>query len=78
VPGQVVPIEIRLPDAMHTFRAGHRLMVQIQSAWFPLVDRNPQKYVDIATAKPTDFIKAANRVYRSTTRPSQIQLTVLP
>jgi len=54
-----------MPDVYHTFRRGHRVMVQVQSSWFPLVDRNPQKFVDIPKAKPEDFQKATQRVYRS-------------
>jgi len=54
-----------MPDVYHTFRRGHRVMVQIQSSWFPLVDRNPQKFVDIPKARPEDFQKATQRVYRS-------------
>lgn len=62
------PTRVTLPlqDICHTFLPGHRLMVQIQSTWFPLVDRNPQKYVEnIYQAKPEDFVKAVHRVYRS-------------
>ncbi len=62
------PTRVTLPlqDICHTFLPGHRLMIQIQSTWFPLVDRNPQKYVDnIYRAKPEDFVKAVHRVYRS-------------
>ena len=70
-PGQVTPIEFTIPDIFHTFRSGHRVMVQVQSSWFPLVDRNPQTFVDIATAKPEDFRKATQRVYRTRTSPSR-------
>ena len=56
-------IVFRLPDTAHTFREGHRIMVQIQSSWFPLTDRNPQKYMDIPKALSTDFVKATERVY---------------
>ena len=52
-------------DTCHSFRTGHRIMVQVQSSWFPLVDRNPQTFCDIYTAKDTDFQKATHRVYRS-------------
>ncbi len=62
-PGKITKIEFTLPDVLHTFRRGHRVMVQIQSSWFPLVDRNPQTFVDIATAKEEDFKKATHRVY---------------
>ena len=48
VPGEITEIEYRMPDIFHTFRKGHRIMIQVQSSWFPLVDRNPQKFVDIS------------------------------
>ena len=67
-----------MPDAYHTFRRGHRIMVHVQSSWFPLVDRNPQKFVDIYNAKKDDFQKATQRVYRSKQAPSSVRLTVLP
>jgi hypothetical protein len=54
-PNQVTKIEYTMPDINHVFRKGHRIMVQIQSSWFPLMDRNPQKFVDIYTAKEDDF-----------------------
>jgi predicted acyl esterase len=66
-----------MPDACHVFRAGHRVMVQVQSTWFPLIDRNPQSFVDIYSAKPADFIKATQRVYRSPQRPSRLILPVV-
>jgi uncharacterized protein len=64
-PNQPTAINFEMPDVYHTFRRGHRVMVQIQSSWFPLVDRNPQKFVDIPKARPEDFQKATQRVYRS-------------
>ena len=67
-PGQITRLEFALPDVFHTFRSGHRVMVQVQSSWFPLVDRNPQTFVNIPTARPEDFVKAAHRVYRAGTR----------
>jgi len=63
-PGQPAKIQFAMPDVMHTFLPGHRIMVQIQSSWFPLIDRNPQRFLDIPSAKPSDFQKAAERVYR--------------
>ena len=60
----------------HTFRRGHRLMVQVQSSWFPLMDRNPQTFTDIPKAKPEDFTVATQRVYRSNARPSSITVAV--
>ena len=76
-PGRVTQVEYVMPDAYHTFRRGHRIMVQIQSSWFPLIDRNPQKFVDIYKAKPEDFQKATQRVYRSAEAPSQVRVRVL-
>jgi hypothetical protein len=63
IPGQPSKIEFAMPDVLHTFLAGHRIMVQIQSSWFPLVDRNPQEFEDIPKAKAADFQKAVERVY---------------
>jgi putative CocE/NonD family hydrolase len=67
-----------LPNANHVFLPGHRIMVQIQSTWFPLYDRNPQTFVDnIFFAKPSDYTKATETVYRSGERPSAIWLPVV-
>jgi len=55
-PNQPTEINFEMPDVYHTFRRGHRVMVQIQSSWFPLVDRNPQKFMDIPKARPEDFV----------------------
>jgi putative CocE/NonD family hydrolase len=74
VPGEVTKIEYQMPDIFHTFRKGHRIMVQIQSSWFPLVDRNTQRFVDIYHAKEADFIKATERIYRSRRAPSFVTL----
>src|SRR5581483_11169802 len=63
-PGKQEKIEFWMPDVFHTFKTGHRIMVQIQSSWFPLTDRNPQKFLDIPKAKPSDFQKATERIYR--------------
>jgi putative CocE/NonD family hydrolase len=63
-PGAPAKIDFAMPDVCHTFRPGHRIMVQIQSSWFPLVDRNPQQFLSIPAAKATDFRKATERVYR--------------
>jgi putative CocE/NonD family hydrolase len=62
-PNTPARVEFVMPDICHTFRPGHRIMVQIQSSWFPLTDRNPQQFLDIPAAKATDFKKATNRVY---------------
>ena len=76
-PGQVTKVEYVMPDAYHTFRRGHRIMVQVQSSWLPLVDRNPQTFVDIYRAKREDFQKANQRVYRSRGASSSIRLNFL-
>ncbi len=77
-PGEVAKVEFVMPDAFHNFRRGHRIMVQVQSSWFPLVDRNPQKFIDIYTARESDFQKATQRVYRTRSQPSKVQVMVLP
>jgi putative CocE/NonD family hydrolase len=76
-PGQPEKIEFVMPDVCHTFRPGHRIMVQVQSSWFPLTDRNPQKFLNIPTAKASDFVKAVERVYRGGKEGSQIRVIVL-
>ncbi|MBI4586807.1 MAG: CocE/NonD family hydrolase [Planctomycetes bacterium] len=77
-PGKPAKVEFVVSDIFHTFRRGHRVMVQIQSTWFPLVDINPQKSCNIYQAAEADFQKAAQRVYRSKSLPSAIQVNVLP
>jgi putative CocE/NonD family hydrolase len=76
VPNQPASIGYEMPDVYHTFRKGHRVMVQVQSSWFPLVDRNPQKFIDIPKAKPEDFQKAIQRVYRSGKQGSSVTVLV--
>ncbi|HEY4062036.1 MAG TPA: CocE/NonD family hydrolase [Puia sp.] len=76
-PGKVETVKFAVPDVAHTFKKGHRLMIQIQSSWFPLVDRNPQKFVDIYTADDSDFIKETIKVYHDSEHPSKIILPVL-
>jgi putative CocE/NonD family hydrolase len=77
-PGKPDRITFDLPDIAHTFRAGHRIMVQIQSSWFPLNDRNPQKFMDIPKALSTDFVKATQRVYFGGPEGSKITFRVEP
>lgn len=77
-PDQPALVKFVAPDICHTFRSGHKIMVQIQSTWFPLVDRNPQTFVDIYSAKDTDFQRATQRVYRSAAMPSRLTVRVLP
>ncbi|MBX5494506.1 MAG: X-Pro dipeptidyl-peptidase, partial [Bryobacteraceae bacterium] len=76
-PGKVSKVEYEMPDICHTFRRGHRIMVQVQSSWFPLIDRNPQQFIDIYNAKASDFRKATQRVYRSRETPSSIRIPIL-
>jgi putative CocE/NonD family hydrolase len=78
VPGEPAHIEYVMPDVCHTFRPGHRIMVQIQSSWFPLVDRNPQTFLDIPQAKEADFHKATERVYTGGANGSKLIVQVLP
>jgi uncharacterized protein len=77
VPGQPAKIEFAMPDVLHTFKAGHRIMVQIQSSWFPLVDRNPQQFEDIPKAKASDFQKAVERVYHGGAQGTRIDVMVM-
>ena len=77
IPNKITKVEFTLPDVNHSFLKGHRIMVQIQSSWFPLVDRNPQKFVDIYKATEADFQKATERIYRSAQYSSHLSLTVL-
>ena len=77
IPGKVTEVKYTMPDIAHTFKKGHRIMVQIQSTWFPLVDRNPQKFVDIYHAKDSDFQKADIRIYHAKGHGSKLVLPVL-
>ena len=65
VPGQVTEIKFDLNEVAHTFKKGHRIMVEVQSSWFPIVDRNPQKFTDIPTCSDSDFQKATIRLYHN-------------
>jgi putative CocE/NonD family hydrolase len=78
VPGKVEAISYQLGDINHTFRRGHRIMVQVQSSWFPLIDLNPQTFTSIPKAKPEDFKAATQRVYHAAQTPSGLQLMVMP
>ena len=79
VAGEVTPYHISLHTADHVFKKGHRIMVQVQSTWFPLYDRNPQKFVpNIFEAKESDYQKATQRVYRSKEYPSSVEISVVP
>lgn len=76
-PGEVTTVEFDLLDKFHTFLKGHRIMVQIQSSWFPLIDRNPQTFVNIFEAKPEDFQTATHTVLRSDKFPTHLRVHVL-
>jgi len=76
-PGKPDKIEFVMPGVYHTFRRGHRVMIQVQSTWFPLTDRNPQKFVKPSEARESDFQKATERVYRSAKMPSSLTVNVL-
>jgi len=76
-PGEITPFTVDLHTANHVFKKGHRIMVQVQSTWFPLYDRNPQKFVlNIFEAKESDYQKATERVYRSAKYPSRVEISV--
>jgi putative CocE/NonD family hydrolase len=78
-PNEVTAVKVPLQDVHHTFKPGHRLMIQVQSTWFPLIDRNPQKYVEnIYKADAQDFVSARHRVHHSAQAPSHIELLVMP
>jgi len=78
VPNKPTPVKFTLQDVCHTFRSGHRIMVQVQSSWFPLVDRNPQTFVDIYRAKDSDYRRATEHVYHSHEFPSHVSVLVVP
>jgi len=77
VPGQVAEVSFDMNEIAHTFKKGHRIMVQVQSSWFPLVDRNPQTFVNIPTAMESDFQKATIKIWHEPAHPSGIFLPVL-
>ena len=78
-PGVVAPFMVDLHTANHVFKKGHRIMVQVQSTWFPIIDRNPQKFVpNIFEAQESDYQKATHRIYRSKRFPSSVEISMLP
>lgn len=76
-PGKTELISVNLQDINHTFKKGHRIMLQVQSTWFPLFDRNPNKFMNIYEAEGKDFLKSTNRILRSKEYPSGISFRVL-
>lgn len=77
VPDEPTHVRFSLPDVSHAFRAGHRVMVQVQSSWFPIVDRNPQRFMDIYAAKPDDFHAETERVMEGGARASSLRVSVV-
>ena len=76
-PNKMSEIKFDLNDVAHTFKKGHKIMIQVQSSWFPLVDRNPQRFMRIPDAEEKDFQKATIRIYHDAMNPSKIVLPVL-
>jgi putative CocE/NonD family hydrolase len=72
-PNKITSVKLELNDLAHTFKKGHKIMVQIESSWFPLVDRNPQQFINIPTAKDSDFIKETIKIYHDSQHPSWIE-----
>jgi len=78
IPNKPEEFVIGLHQIDHTFKKGHHIMIQVQSTWFPVIDRNPQKYVpNIFEAKDTDYIKAVQTIYFSSQYPTHIELPVM-
>jgi hypothetical protein len=77
-PGKETEIDFTMPDLFHTFRRGHRIMVQVQSSWFPLTDRNPQTFTDIPNARPEEFQKATEQVFHQKDAASGVEVLVMP
>ena len=77
-PGKEAEVDYTMPDLFHTFRRGHRIMVQVQSSWFPLTDRNPQTFTDIPNARPEDFKQATEQVFHQKDAASGVEVLVLP
>lgn len=77
MPGKITPVNFELQDILHTFKKGHRLMVQVQSTWFPLIDRNPQQFMNIMKAKPEDFKKETIKVYDGGSEGSFLKVRVM-
>ena len=77
VPNKITQVKYTLPDVAHTFKKGHKIMIQIQGSWFPIADRNPQKFTDIYHCEDSDFQKATIKVYHDAVNVSKIMLPVL-
>lgn len=77
VPGEVTKVSFEIPDTAHQFKKGHRIMIQVQNSWFPLIDINPQQFVNIYKAEEKDFIKATHRIYHDAKHPSSVSFGIL-
>ncbi|HET8902117.1 MAG TPA: CocE/NonD family hydrolase [Holophagaceae bacterium] len=77
-PGKATEVAFTLNDVCHTFQKGHRIMIQVQCSWFPVVDRNPQTFCDIPNAKPSDYQKATQTIFHAANMPSRIEALELP
>jgi putative CocE/NonD family hydrolase len=75
--GEIAAVKFELPDVAHTFKKGHKLMIQVQSTWFPLADRNPQQFTDIYHCDDKDFVKSEIKIYHDKLHPSNIVLPIL-
>lgn len=79
VPNEPTRVKFVINDVFHTFKRGHRIVIQVQSSWFPVIDRNPQTFVpNIFEAKPSDYVKATHRVHRGKDMPSGVEVWLLP
>jgi hypothetical protein len=76
-PGKIETVKFELPDVAHTFKKGHKLMIQIQSSWFPIFDRNPQQFMDIYNCEDKDFVPCDIKVFQSAEAASSIILPIL-
>lgn len=77
IPGELAEVRFSMPDIAHVFRKGHRIAIQIQSSWFPLVDRNPQQFVNIQTCDDSDFVKSRIKLFHQEGVASKIILPIL-
>ena len=77
-PNKPAAVNFTTSDIYHTFQRGHRIMIQIQSSWFPISDINPQRFEDINKAAAADFQKASERIYHTVDMPSQVKIGLLP
>ena len=76
-PNAITQVKVTLPDVAHTFKKGHKIMVQVQHTWFPLADRNPNQFMDIYKAKASDYLKNTHRIYFDQAHPSKISFSTL-